>query len=140
MLQSNCALEVQGEVDPGLNSELSALIRTFSDVCKNRPEVLFREFLPKGYRLTTLDSVRGDLVESVVFSKSHLGMMISLYDDLADHPQHRNPALLEALYQLNLTKDRLAPPRLVGKDRAIFELARHLFFQLGTILKRFPNY
>ena len=68
------------EVDPKIDS----LIATYLDANTLRPEVLFRHFLPTGYRQTTLDSVSAELLSAAIYAKVHLGMLITLYDDFAD--------------------------------------------------------
>ncbi len=121
-------------------SDLDLLIQTYMASSAARPEVLFRHFLPVGYRCTTLDSVESQRMESVILAKTHLGMIITLYDDFADHPKYRNPQLLQELYGLNIGKDRKAPCHLDGEDLRIFELARLLFSQLTSVLRSFPHF
>lgn len=116
------------------------LISSYTRVSSARPEVLFREFLPRGYRYTTLDSVPTSALEAAIFAKIHLGMMITLYDDLADHPGYRNPLLLEQLYRLNVDQDVEPEVGLSDSELATFGLARHLFEQLTSILETFPSY
>ena len=126
------------EKSTGVKADLDTLISTYLAASSLRPELLFRHFLPTGYRLTTLDSVDNADLNTVIFAKVHLGMIITLYDDLADHPQHRNPDLLSALYQLNIGRDRPTPAHLSRQNRLAFELARHLFSQLRCVLEDFP--
>lgn len=117
---------------------LDSLINQYLAVSSARPDVLFRRFLPQGYRCTALDSVAS--LEQVVFAKLHLGMIITLYDDLADHPEHRDFELLSHLYRLNVGSDSPVPSQLQGRGREIFELARFLFSSLSTTLKTFPHH
>jgi hypothetical protein len=119
---------------------LDSLIKKYISVSSLRPDLLFTHFLPMGYRHTTLNSVDNSLLTLVIFAKVHLGMIITLYDDLADHPKYRNPKLLEELYTLNIGKDKPTPLHLSGQDRDIFELARFLFQQMNSILERFSHY
>ncbi|MBL7542760.1 MAG: hypothetical protein JNL11_03040 [Bdellovibrionaceae bacterium] len=121
-------------------SNLNSLIEMYMSVSTIRPEILFRYFLPIGYRYTTLSSIDSYSLGRVIFAKIHLGMIITLYDDLADHPEHRNPELLSELYNLNIEKDRPVPFYMRGQQRKIFELARVLFIQLTEILQDFPYY
>lgn len=123
------------EVDPQIDS----LIATYLKTNTLRPEVLFRQFLPKGYRQTTLDSVSSELFSAVIYAKVHLGMIITLYDDFADHPKYRNSQLLSHLYQLNVGVDKQAPGSLTGSDLENYELARFLFLSLAKVLKSFPH-
>lgn len=123
------------DVDPKIDS----LIAVYLNTNTLRPEVLFRHFLPTGYRQTTLDSVSAELLTAVIYAKVHLGMIITLYDDFADHPQYRNPSLLSHLYQLNVGVDKPAPSSLAGSDLKNYELARFLFSSLTKVLRSFPH-
>lgn len=118
---------------------IRALVRRYREGSTLRPDVLFTKFLPEGYRQTSLSSVDQDLRQLVVLAKVHLGMIITLYDDLADHPRYRNPSLLRELYQLNLGLDRRASALLTKSERQIFELARFLFHDLAKVLADFPH-
>ncbi len=117
-------------------NELEVLISAYRRGSSIRSDALFREFLPAGYRLTTLDSVRADRFSAVVLAKVHLGMLITLYDDFADHPRHLNPRLLSRLYGLNLGCDQPMPGCLTAAEKRTFELARYLFDQLDRLLAR----
>lgn len=123
-----------------LESDYNSLIQNYRAVSAIRPEVLFRNFLPTGYRYTTLTSVGPEFFETAIFAKVHLGMIITLYDDLADHPKHRNPELLSELYLLNIDKDHSTPHYFRGQERRVFELARFLFHQLTELLSSFPHF
>lgn len=131
MKQSNLAIR---------DSKLNALIDMYRATSPARPELLFRYFLPTGYRYTTLSSVDAYSVSRVIFAKIHLGMIITLYDDLADHPERRDPELLNDLYNLNIGKDRTTPIYFRGHRRKVFELARILYSQLTDILSGFPHF
>lgn len=133
MVHSSYALKI-------LNKDTDSLIKTYLATSSIRSESLFRHFLPVGYHCTTLNSVGDGLIDSVVFVKIHLGMIVTLYDDLADHPKYQNPELLSELYGLNVGRDRATPIHLDAEERQIFELARLLFFQLTEILKTFVHY
>ena len=109
------------------NNAVESLIAAYMKANSLRPEVLFRQFLTTGYKHTTLNSVSSDLFNAAIYAKIHLGMMITLYDDFADHPQHRNPQLLSHLYQLNVGIDKPAPSSLAGQELKNYELARLLF-------------
>lgn len=123
------------EGDPKIDS----LIATYLDTNSLRPEVLFRHFLPTGYRQTTLDSVPAELLSAVIYAKVHLGMIITLYDDFADHPKYRNSLLLSHLYRLNVGIDLPAPSALAGSDLKNYELARFLFTSLTAVLRSFSH-
>lgn len=123
------------EKDPRVDS----LIATYLGSNTLRPEILFRHFLPTGYQQTTLDSVPPGLFHAVIYAKLHLGMIITLYDDFADHPKYRNPVLLQYMYQLNVGVDRPAPGSLSEFDLKNYELARFLFLSLTQVLKTFPH-
>jgi hypothetical protein len=120
--------------------EIASLVETYLAVSSLRPRVLFEDFLPTGYRFTTIDSVDSDFQSSVILAKLHLGMMITLYDDLADNPENRDGDLLNALYKLNVGRDLETPLSLSGERHRTFELARYLFQGLQMALRRFPQY
>ncbi|MFS4461209.1 hypothetical protein [Bdellovibrio sp. HCB2-146] len=122
------------------SESLDALIATYRASSAIRPEVLFRHFLPTGYRATTLSSVAEDFQDLAILAKVHLGMIVTLYDDLADHPEHRNSELLKELYTLNVEEDRLAAVHLNEKEKVVFELGRYLFLELTALLREFPHY
>ncbi|MGZ3693091.1 MAG: hypothetical protein ACXWQO_02570 [Bdellovibrionota bacterium] len=121
---------------------LLSLVKIYRETSAIRPELLFSKFLPTGYEQTTLSSVEPNLLQSVILAKVHLGMIITLFDDLADHPAHRNPDLLEELYGLNLEREIQPSYRFPNpsKERRTMELARYLFAQLRESLQSFPNY
>jgi hypothetical protein len=120
--------------------QIESLVKTYRKINALRPEVLFSHFLPTGYKQTTLDSVSFDLVPAVIYAKVHLGMIITLYDDLADHPQYRDSQTLAQLYHLNVDNDKVTPKMMAGGSRKNFELARFLFSSLTKVLASFPNF
>jgi hypothetical protein len=67
-------------------------------------------------------------------------MIITLYDDLADHPLYQNPLLLSKLYSLNIGIDYQNEINLTSHDKNIFELARFLFSELTKTLKIFTHF
>ncbi len=67
---------------------------------KERAPQLFTRFLPAGYRLTTLSSVAESSSDAVVEAKVLLGTIITLMDDLADHPRYRDDEMLARLYRI----------------------------------------
>jgi len=123
-----------------IDKRIESLIKSYLSVNSLRSEVLFRQFLPTGYKQTTLDSVSFDHFQSVIYAKVHIGMIITLYDDLADHPKYRDSQTLGQLYQLNVANDKVTPKIMAGKVRRDFELARYLFSSLTKVLETFPNY
>lgn len=123
-----------------LDQNTEVLIATYLKASSLRSEVLFRHFLPTGYKQTTLNSVAKDLFSDVIHAKIHLGMIITLFDDFADHPKYRNSKLLSYLYQLNIGSDRPAPSALKDDELKSYELARFLFLSLTEVLKTFPHY
>ena len=115
------------------------LATQYESLIPHRDRRLFTVFLLKGYRQTTLSSVRPSLLGDVVYAKVCLGMLITLFDDLADNPALANPDLLKHLYQLNIDKNVEAP--LLNKhDTAIYDLAVHLLNELNESIKSFPHY
>lgn len=119
---------------------INGLISHYMSISQRRSESLFRDFLITGYKKTTLNSVPHFYFESIIYAKLILGMIITLYDDLADHPQHKNPLLLSFLYQLNIEKDPMLQIPLDTMGQDIHELARFLFSNLTMELKKYPHY
>lgn len=119
---------------------LDKLVRTYMASSSIRPEILFRHFLPTGYRATTLSSVANEFHDWVLLAKVHLGMIVTLYDDFADNPERRNSRLLQELYKLNVDQDRSAPVHLSEEEQAVFELGRYLFSELTLLLKDLPHF
>lgn len=103
-----------------------------------RSQRLFCEFLPKGYKLTTLDTVES--VESVVELKIILGTLITLYDDYADRPDRLNPRLLQLLYRVPFEKVNCDETILTHDEKMALDLAKSLFKRLMRGLERFRNY
>ncbi len=121
------------------NEPLEGLINRYLSISKLRPEVLFQNFLPTGYRYTTISSVAPEILDFVLYAKVHLGMIITLYDDLADHPTYRNPKLLKELYRLNIAQDCTAHENLNPDETKTFELARFLFSNLTSQIETFEH-
>src|ERR1700752_1519100 len=75
-------------------------LNRYRKIITHRDDRLFTEFLPKGYDYTMLSSVDDSLYNKVALAKFHLGMLITLLDDFADHPKYHNPRLLKEIYKL----------------------------------------
>ena len=76
------------------NSELDIMKK----IAPNRNRGLFEQFLPQGYEMTTLSSVKNKKV--VISFKVILGTLITLYDDFADRPDRLNSKLLDEMYKI----------------------------------------
>jgi len=113
---------------------------TLRDVASHRNPRLFSEFLPKGYRLMTLSSVDEALKDRLLDAKLHLGMLITLYDDLADNPRWANSKLLHELYKLPFHSQSIRPLRLNSAERKVVELAKHLADGTFPILTSLPHF
>ena len=116
------------------------LAERYQNIFKHRDPRLFTEFLVKGYNQTTLDSVPEGHKEDVVYAKVCLGMIITLYDDLADNPKFFNPKLLKHLYRLNVGDLQKAPLELSENENSIYSLALNLFIELENTIRRFENF
>jgi len=123
-----------------LQEKIETLVRSYEAVSKVRDRRLFTEFLVTGYKQTTLSSVSVAERENVIFAKVCLGMLITLYDDLADNPLFYNPTLLKYLYQLNVGGNYLPYPSMCAADLEIYDLARHLYLNLQETICYFTNY
>src|SRR3990167_2533466 len=83
-----------------MNNNYNKKIKLYREYFPHRQEYLFNHFLLKGYQLTTLSSVADEFFPDLLSAKLHLGMLITLLDDFADHPKFHQPQLLDKLYQL----------------------------------------
>lgn len=104
--------------------------------CRNSR--LFSEFLPKGYKLTTLDSVTKK--DEVVHLKIILGTLITLFDDFADVPDRFNPRLLEILYQIPFAPAKIHKAFLSCEEQESTNLCEELFQKLFNGMENLPNY
>lgn len=100
-----------------------------------RNEKLFTKFLPRGYTMTTQSCSRSQHFQTIMFAKMSLGMLITLYDDLADNPDLRNPGLLREMYLL------LESPDLNSKflEHSEYILAKNLLDGLFNALSKLPG-
>lgn len=109
-----------------------------------RHSVLFTHFLPQGYKVTTLGQVDEASYSHVLLAKMHLGMIITLYDDFADHPLFYNPPLLSRLYQLNVGKklkgQTQGRERFTSQEQQTLDLAADLYAGLENHLQPLPHY
>jgi len=83
-----------------MNDNYIKKIKVYREYFPHRQEYLFNYFLLKGYQLTTLSSVADEFFSELLSAKLHLGMLITLFDDFADHPNFNKPQLLDKLYDL----------------------------------------
>jgi hypothetical protein len=113
----------------------SHFVERMREIAPHRDVSLFDEFLPRGYSMTTLDAVPESMRRHVLETKMCLGTLITLVDDLADHPKHANAPVLRILSQLHRTeKLRVRDRSLSLRDIEILELALDLVekFYLGV--------
>lgn len=103
-----------------------------------RSQRLFCEFLPKGYHITTLDTVENK--DEVVELKIILGTLITLYDDYADRPDRLNPRLLQLLYRVPFERVNCDETQLSHDEKMALDLAKSLFERLMKGIERFRNY
>lgn len=103
-----------------------------------RSRRLFDEFLPIGYKITTLDTVSDK--NNVVGLKVILGTLITLFDDYADRPDRLNPKLLQLLYRIPFESVNVHSAFLKPKESEAFELATSLFNKLFDGMRQLPNY
>lgn len=123
-----------------LQNRIEILVTKYETVSQIRDRRLFTNFLVNGYKLTTLSSVSSKRINDVIFAKVCLGMIITLYDDLADNPQYYNPNLLRSLYLLNVGHHTFLKPILNPEDQVTYDLALFLFANLEKSIESFPNY
>ncbi len=115
------------------DSTLDNLISQYRDINPNRPALLFNDMLVRGYRCTTLNSVRLELLDQLIFAKVNLGMLITLFDDFADNPKLRNANVLKALYQL---PDDINIQNYNAREANTIQLAQKLSHTIFNFLQR----
>jgi hypothetical protein len=103
-----------------------------------RSRRLFDEFLPRGYEMTTLNTVEDK--SEVIGLKVILGTLITLYDDYADRPDRLNSKLLQLLYRLPFETLDVHDAFLRPCEREALGLARSLFEKLMSGMGQLPNY
>lgn len=107
-------------------------------ISPHRNSRLFSEFLPEGYRLTTIDSVTDK--DEVIRLKILLGTLITLFDDFADVPERFNPRLLEWLYQIPFKPVKVHPSFLSYEERESIQLCEDLCRELFEGMEELLNY
>lgn len=112
---------------------LAHLVRRLRTCVSARDDALFTEFLPRGYTLMTLDTVPAAHAETLLMAKVRVGMLITLYDDLADNPRWHDPAALQALYRLPFAP---APPCAIP----LVQLAATLWQEVMEALRPLPQH
>lgn len=118
-----------------MEDKVQILVNRYFEVFSHRDPRLFTDFLVDGYTKTTFSCVDQNLREEVVYAKVCLGMIITLYDDLADNPNFYSPMLLRDLYRLGL-EDIYYPKDL----NPTHDLALFLFREMRETIMRFPRY
>ena len=118
-----------------MDNRIDLLVEQYQTIFTHRDPRLFTEFLVRGYKETTLSSADPDRFNDVVYAKFCLGMIITIYDDLADNPTFYNPGLLKDLYRLNLY-DVYYP----DKANPTHDLVVHLFREMRQTLGHFPRF
>jgi len=119
--------------------EIGRLVDRYLATSSLRDRRLFEVLMLDGYYHTTLDSVDPQHFESALLAKLQLGMIITLCDDLADHPRHRDPQLLAALYRLNINSTAPHPDLANERQRRTYELACSLMHELTLLVRDFPH-
>lgn len=116
-------------------------LHVYRQIIPYRDNRLFTEFLPKGYCYMTLTSVDDCFYDQVLSAKFHLGMLITLLDDFADHPRYFNPLLLEQIYKIPYSQQHINDSQLShADDLIILHLVKYLFQQIECNLKPLPHY
>lgn len=113
-----------------LTERVEILASHYESVSTLRDRRLFTVFLVDGYKMTTLASVPTVNQDEVVYAKVCLGMLITLYDDLADNPVSLNPKLLKQLYRLNLGDCLEKTVSLNIEEERMYQFACLLFSEL----------
>ncbi len=114
---------------------LKNTIAIYFSLVTHRNIKLFTQFLPQGYLYVTLSSVPIEHLANAMFAKLHLGMLITLLDDLADNPTYYNPDLLKEIHSIPI---QLSNNPIVVSDT--YTLAHHLINQIMHHLHQLPGF
>lgn len=120
-------------------NRIENLINHYYSISNKRNYQLFSSFLVRGYKRTTLSTVGNDLKESNLYAKLLLGMVITLIDDFADNPKHRDKVLLKKMYAYLeygiKNTNNLDPNQLKN-----FQLLKYLKKEFDLTVRSFPCY
>lgn len=119
---------------------LRETLAEYRQVIPYRSDLLFTEFLPRGYTMTTLSCVPDEHFHRVLFIKSVLGMFITLLDDFADNPELRNKELLNKLYRVPFDDEFIKPESCTETERKICDLALSLRSKMRSSIRFLPNF
>lgn len=115
-------------------------INIYRKVITYRDDRLFTEFLPSGYYYTTLSSVDDCYFDHSMLAKFHLGLLITLLDDFADHPLHFNSLLLAEIYKIPFDRQHINAQSLNDKELSILHLADYLNQQIHNNIQVLPHF
>lgn len=102
--------------------------------------MLFTDFLPAGYQLTTLSCVAADYYHDAILAKLHLGMLITLLDDFADNPRVHNSRLLYELYKIPFNINCSNRHALNEQECTVFDLTCYLADKILEHIRHLPGY
>ena len=123
---------------------LGRMLRTSLDeyrqVIPYRSDLLFTEFLPRGYTLTTLSCVPAEHFHRALYIKCQLGMFITLIDDFADNPELRNKHLLDQLYRVPFDEEFIEMDHCTELERKICDLALALRAKMKSSIRALPGF
>ncbi|WP_372370765.1 hypothetical protein [Candidatus Uabimicrobium sp. HlEnr_7] len=105
-----------------------------------RKEELFLHFLPTGYTYVTVTCINPDVFFNLLINKTKIGMLITLYDDLADHPDRKNPKLLQELYKVPFHENRVDSSSFNDEEKYILNFAQSMWKDILTDIQKFPYY
>ena len=112
----------------------------YRQVIPYRSDLLFTEFLPRGYAMTTLSCVPDRLFHRVLYIKCVLGMFITLLDDFADNPELRNKELLDKLYRVPFDDEFISLENCTETERRICDLALSLRSKMKSSIRILPGF
>lgn len=105
-----------------------------------RKEELFLHFLPTGYTYVTLTCIDPDLFLKLLINKTKIGMLITLYDDLADHPERKNPQLLQELYKIPFRETQINTAHFNDEEKYIVSFSQQMWKSILNSIQKFPYY
>lgn len=121
-------------------TKLQETLENYRKVIPYRNDLLFTDFLPRGYKMMTLSCVPQQYYYRVLFIKCNLGMFITLLDDFADNPELRNKELLDKLYRVPFDDEFISFDNCTAKEKEICDLALTLKFNMKSTIQLLPAF
>lgn len=131
---------MKNHTDQPIEAAILKTLEIYRKVIPYRNDLLFTKFLPQGYRDMTIASVDEKFYANVIIAKCHVGMLITLLDDFADHPQYFNSALLGEIYKIPFHSESVNLEVLNTHEKEVLNLVKYLFQNIDENIQILPRY